>query len=489
MRDVRVIQNFIAGEFCGPQDGELMDNINPATGSVLSRFPRSKAADMDAAVQAAQEAMAGEWGQWSAERRADLLDAVAEKITERFEELVEIESLDTGKPRSLARAVDIPRARANFRFFAGAIRHQSTGCHIMGTPQDGAVNYTLRKPVGVAGLITPWNLPLYLLSWKVAPALAMGNTIVAKPSELTPMSASVLAEILDEVGLPSGVFNLVHGIGPEAGQRLVEHEDVSLISFTGGTQTGKRVAATAAPLFKKLSLELGGKNPTIVFADAQLDVAVEQSLRASFANQGQICLCGSRILVQAEIYDEFEKAFVEKAKAMAVGDPALDTTQVGALISQGHLEKVESYIELAKQEGGRVLAGGKRPRLEGDAASGAFLEPTVIGGLSPTCRTATEEIFGPVVTLHKFETEEEAIEIANGVRYGLSASVWTSNLSRAHRVSAELDTGMVWVNTWLLRDLRVPFGGMKDSGVGREGGDNSLEFYSESRNICIRLDA
>ena len=481
------ISNYIGGSFVPARSGEWGENLNPATAEVINRFPRSGAEDVSAAVDAAEQALVGEFGEWGAERRAVLLEAVATAIESRLHEFARAESQDTGKPVSLAARMDIPRACENFRFFAGAIRHQSTDCHTTGPMGGGALNYTLRRPVGIAGLITPWNLPLYLLSWKVAPALAMGNAVIAKPSELSPTTAALLAEVFEEVGAPRGVFNLVFGFGPEVGQALVEHPRVGLISFTGGTQTGKQVAVSAAPHFKKVSLELGGKNPTVVFADADFNAAVETAVRAAFTNQGEICLCGSRILIEASLYDRFEAAFVERVRGLTVGDPAEEETELGALISLAHREKVEAFVQLARDEGGRVLCGGGRPCLEGKLAKGAFLEPTVIGGLASTCRAATEEIFGPVVTLHSFTTEEEALKKANGVRYGLSASVWTRDLNRAHRFSARLETGMVWVNTWLLRDLRVPFGGTKDSGVGREGGRNSLEFYSESRNVCVKL--
>jgi len=371
---------------------------------------------------------------------------------------------------------------ANFRFFAGAIRHEETGFHRM----PGAFNYTIRKPLGVVALITPWNLPLYLLSWKTAPALGMGNAVVAKPSEMTPATASALAEILAEAGLPDGAFNVVHGFGPEAGEALVDHPDVKAISFTGGTATGERVAAAAAPAFKKLSLELGGKNPTLVFADCDFDRAVEGATRAGFTNQGQVCLCGSRVLVEASVADRFTEALAERAAAMVVGDPSDPATTLGSLISAAHRDKVESYVALAREEGGEILAGGRRPDLPAPFDGGAFYSPTVIAGLDPTCRTATEEIFGPVVTVHPFADEAEAVRMANGVRYGLSASVWTRDLDRAHRVSERLEAGMVWVNTWLLRDLRVPFGGVKDSGVGREGGRWSIEFFSEAVNVCVK---
>jgi aminomuconate-semialdehyde/2-hydroxymuconate-6-semialdehyde dehydrogenase len=477
------VLNYIGGEFVPAQAGRWLEDLDPARNRRIASIPRSESSDVDDAANAASEARRGAWGQSGVGERADLLEAVADKIEARLDDFARLESLDTGKPFALARSVDIPRAVANFRFFAGAVRHQSTGCHSMAN----ALNYTVRKPVGTFGLITPWNLPLYLLSWKTAPALAMGNCVVAKPSELTPLTASALAEVFSEIGAPAGCFNLVHGLGAEVGQAIVEHEDITGISFTGGTETGKRVAATAAPMFKKLSLELGGKNPSIVFADCDLEKTVEGVVRAAFANQGQVCLCGSRILVERSIYDQFSAAFVERVRELRPGDPQQGDTNFGALISLGHRDKVEGYAKLAAEEGGEILCGGKRPELSGDLAEGAFFEPTVVAGLAPSSRCSTEEIFGPVVTLHPFDTEAEALEIANGVRYGLAASVWTNDLTRAHRVSEAIESGMVWVNTWLLRDLRVPFGGMKDSGVGREGGRHSLEFFSETRNICIQL--
>ncbi len=477
------LQHWINGQATPSSTGATFSNIGPATGNVLCEVSRGNAEDVNLAVGAAFRAKNGAWGDTTAIERANCLDRIADGLERRLDELAAMESADTGKPISLAKRIDIPRAIANFRFFAGAVRHEEGAFHPMGS----AINYTLRKPVGVVGLITPWNLPLYLLTWKTAPALAMGNTIVAKPSEVTPSTASALAEIIKEAGVPDGVFNIVHGFGHETGQALVEHPDVRAISFTGGTNTGSLVAQTAAGAFKKLSLELGGKNSTIVFADADREKALNGALRAAFTNQGQVCLCGSRILVERSIYREFADELAARARTMRVGNPSDASTQIGSLVSEAHRQKVESYIELAKEEGGSILAGGKRPSLDGELERGAFLEPTVVDGLSPSCRTSTEEIFGPVVTLHPFDSEDEAVSIANNVRYGLSASVWTSNLERAHRVAANLDTGMVWVNTWLLRDLRVPFGGVKDSGVGREGGKWSLSFFSEAKNICIQL--
>ena len=473
--------NYIDGGWQPAIDGETISNIGPADGQVLGKIPRSKQADVDCAVSAASRALKGQWSCVSRAQRADYLDAIACGIEDRLVEFAETESMDQGKPISLAKSIDIPRAVANFRFFAGLLRHHTDAAQ----PMDDALNYTHRKPVGVIGLITPWNLPLYLLSWKTAPALAMGNAVVAKPSEMTPLTATLLAEVIHQAGLPKGVFNLVHGLGPEVGHAIVAHPDTRAISFTGGTATGRIVAATAAPLFKKISLELGGKNPTIIFADCDIDKAVDGAVRAAFTNQGEICLCGSRILIEDAIYAQFMHQFTEKVNQLKVGNPKDPSTGVGALVSAAHRDKVASYIALGKKEGGRVLCGGDVPNLPPSLKGGNYLMPTVIDGLPSDSRTATEEIFGPVVTTHKFTTEAECLMMANEVEYGLAASVWTRDIQRAHRVSHALDTGMVWINCWLKRDLRAPFGGMKHSGVGREGGKWSLEFYSEARNICV----
>ena len=472
------LANFINGAFTGPSCDSFFDDIAPATGKVLAEVPDSDEHDIGNAVAAAKRAFPA-WSKTPAEERSRLLLKLADLIERNLDELARIESEDTGKPLSLARRLDIPRAVANFRFFATAILHGSSEAHVT---DSAALNYTLRQPLGVVGLISPWNLPLYLLSWKTAPAIAAGNTCVAKPSELTPLTANRLAELSLETGIPPGVINIVHGYGANAGAALCEHEDVAAISFTGGTVTGTKVAAAAAPKFKKLSLELGGKNPNVIFADADLDECVATSIRSSFWNQGEICLCGSRILVERSIHEQFVDRFVAATRALRIGDPLDDKTDVGAVISEAHAQKVLGYIELAKQEGGTVVTGGTRV-----ARDGFFIEPTVITGLDSYCRTTQEEIFGPVVTITPFDREEEAIRFANATRYGLAASLWTRDLQRAHRVAASLDAGTIWINCWLLRDLRVPFGGMKDSGVGREGGFESLQFFTEAKNVCVKL--
>ena len=481
---MKKVKNYIDGELVEPAGGEYFDDIEPATGRVCAAIPDSDERDIDRAVEAARRAFAG-WSQTPASERSRLLLKIADLIERDLEELARLESTDTGKPLTTARSVDIPRAAANFRFFATAILHTKTEAH----QTDGeALNLTLRKPRGVAGLISPWNLPLYLFTWKVAPAIATGNTAVGKPSELTPLTAQRLAELCREAGLPPGVLNIVHGAGEKAGAALVAHPDVPTISFTGGTETGAHIARTAAPMFKRLALECGGKNPTIIFADADLDEALPVSVRAAFANQGEICLCGSRILVERAVFDRFVEGFVERTGGLRVGDPLEPETDLGALISAEHRQKVESYVALAREEGGEILCGGERPaRLNDRCRAGVFLEPAVVTGLDAACRTNREEIFGPVATIMPFEEEAEAIAAANATRYGLSASLWTSSLDRAHRVAERIQSGTVWVNCWLLRDLRVPFGGMKESGLGREGGEEALRFFTEPQNVCIKL--
>lgn len=480
---MKKILNYIGGGLRQPVSGEFFDNINPAEGKAYSLVPDSDERDVSNAVAAAVDAFPA-WSAMPAAERSNYLLAIADAIDRKLDELALAESIDNGKPVSLARRMDIPRASANMRFFATAALHFSGDAHLTGSE---AINYTSHSPVGVAGCISPWNLPLYLFTWKIAPALAAGCTVVAKPSELTPMTAYLMSEICRDVNLPAGVLNIVHGTGPKAGQAIVEHPEVKAISFTGGTVTGKRIASVAAPMFKKLSLELGGKNPNIVFSDCDFELALTTSVKSAFTNQGEICLCGSRIFVERSLYDKFVQAFVERTRALVVGDPLETTTDIGALVSNGHMQKVLGYIDLAKQEGGTVLTGGVRITREGRCHDGYFVSPAVITGLNETCRTNQEEIFGPVVTIMPFDTEEQAVAFANSTPYGLSATLWTQNLTRAHRVAAEIRSGIVWVNCWLFRDLRTPFGGMKQSGVGREGGWDALRFFSDIKNICIRL--
>lgn len=476
------IQNYVNGQLRSATSSTWLDNYEPATGKVYSLIPDSGAADVQAAVEAAEAAFPA-WSSCGLNERYRILHRIADLIEERLEAFAQAESRDSGKAITTARTVDIPRAQANIRFFATAILHFSTESHQM---EGQAVNYTLRQPIGVVGCISPWNLPLYLFTWKIAPALAAGNCVVAKPSELTPMTAFLLSQTCMEAGLPPGVLNIVHGLGPKVGQAIVEHPKTKAISFTGGTATGRILARTAAPMFKKLSLELGGKNPNIIFADCNFEDAVSTTVRSSFANNGQICLCGSRIYIQREIYDKFRDELVRRAKALKTGDPGNPDNDLGALVSEQHRAKVMGYLDLARQEGGTVLCGGEIVRPSDELANGYYLSPAVVEGLPNHCRTNQEEIFGPVVTLQPFDTEEEALGLANGTDYGLAAVLWTQDISRAARMAERLQSGIVWVNCWMLRDLRTPFGGVKHSGVGREGGVEALRFFTEAKNVCIR---
>ena len=475
--------NYINGELVGPISGSYLDNYNPSIGKVYSQIPDSNEKDVDLAYAAANEAFLG-WSNTSKEERSKIMMRIADLIEENLQELAKAESMDNGKPVKLAKHVDIPRAASNMRFFATAILHYASESHEM----DGiAINYTLRKPIGVVGCISPWNLPLYLFTWKIAPALASGNCVVAKPSEVTPMTAYLFSKLCIEAGLPKGVLNIIHGMGPNVGSPITTHPGIKAISFTGGTATGKAIAKVAAPMFKKLSLELGGKNPNIIFADCDFDKALKTTMLSSFANQGQICLCGSRIFVERPIYEKFRDAFVAKTKKLKVGNPSDADTNLGAIVSKAHLEKVLSYVQLGKEEGGTVLAGGNKVQLGSELSEGYFMEPTIIEGLAFDCRTNQEEIFGPVVTIMPFDTEEEVVVMANSTEYGLAATVWTQDVSKATRLGASLASGIVWVNCWLVRDLRTPFGGVKNSGVGREGGFNALNFFTEQTNVCIKL--
>ncbi|MCA1751697.1 MAG: aldehyde dehydrogenase [Cryomorphaceae bacterium] len=475
------ILNFIDGRFSAADSGLWLDNIDPSTGKVYSKIARSGASDADRAVKAAKAAFPA-WSKLPASERFSHIMRLADGIRQKSEAFAKAESVDNGKPVSLARAVDIPRAVSNFEFYAAAAMHYASSSHYT---EGVGINYTLRRPIGVAACISPWNLPLYLFSWKIAPALAAGNTVVAKPSEITPMTAYMLAETAREINFPKGVLNIIHGLGGEAGEPICTHPDVGAISFTGGTETGKRIISQAGMQFKKLSLELGGKNPNIIFADCDFDKMLSTTVRSSFANQGQICLCGSRILVEKSIYKRFREAFTAKVKELEVGNPASESTRMGAVVSEGHMKKILSYIDLAQQEGGRILCGGNRVKLEGELSGGYYVAPTVIEGLDQQCRTNQEEIFGPVVTLDTFETDEEAVAKANATPYGLASTIWTSDLNRAHRTAEAVHAGIVWVNCWLERDLRTPFGGVKNSGVGREGGFEAMNFFTEPKNVCI----
>ena len=474
--------NYINGQLQKPASDQWLDNYEPATGKVYSHIPDSDEADVRKATEAAKAAFPS-WSKTPLEDRMLMMMKIADGIERRMDEFVAAESKDNGKTLKLARAVDIPRAVSNFRFYASALQHFASESHQM--PGVG-VNYTLRQPIGVVGCISPWNLPIYLFTWKIAPALATGNCVVAKPSEITPYTSYLLSQVCMDAGLPKGVLNIVHGLGGKVGQAIIEHPEIKAISFTGGTETGKRIAATAAPMFKKLSLELGGKNPTIVFADCDFEATLAQVVTSAFSNQGEICLCGSRIFIERALYDKFKTAFIEKVKALRVGDPNDADTNLGAIVSSTHQQKILSYISLAKEEGGTILTGGSQVQGSGRCAEGYFIEPTVIEGLDYLCRTNQEEIFGPVVTLTPFYTEDEVLTMANSVKYGLASSIWTTDLNRAHRVAEKIEAGIVWINCWLLRDLRTPFGGVKASGVGREGGWEAMRFFTEAKNVCIK---
>lgn len=477
------LKNYINGELVEPISNQYIDNYDPSRGIVYSLIPDSDERDTENAIKAAKAAF-HDWSITPKDTRSKYLLKIASLIEEQLHELAVAESIDNGKPLHLAKSIDIPRAAANFHFYGTGILHFASEAHAM---EDTAINYTLRQPVGVAGCISPWNLPLYLFSWKIAPALAAGCTVVAKPSEVTPMTAYLLSEICIKAGLPKGVLNIVHGYGHKVGNSIVSHKDVPLISFTGGTKTGASIASIAAPMFKKLSLELGGKNPSIIFADCDYDKMLSTTMLSSFANQGQICLCGSRIFIEKPLYEKFKNDFVEKTKKLTVGAPLDDKTKIGAVVSKSHMEKILSYVELAKEEGGKVLCGGHQVTVSGEFEKGYYIAPTIIEGLTYDCRTNQEEIFGPVVTIMPFEKEEEVLMYANSTQYGLASVVWTQDITKANRLAINLHTGIVWVNCWLLRDLRTPFGGVKSSGVGREGGFQAIDFFTEPKNVCVKL--
>lgn len=477
------IQNYIGGRLINPVAGKFLPNENPALGNVYSEVPDSDEQDVELAVNAAQKAFPS-WSATSSSERCRIMMRIADLIEEKLEHLAGLESTDQGKPVSLSRTLDIPRAASNFRFFATAAVQFASEAHVM---ESGTVNYTLRQPLGVVGCISPWNLPLYLFTWKIVPALAAGNCVIAKPSEVTPMTAYELSKICMEAGMPDGVLNILHGLGPKCGAAIVKHPRVKAISFTGSTRAGKEIAAVAAPMFKKLSLELGGKNPNIIFADCDFEKMIKTTINSSFENQGEICLCGSRIIIEKSIYEKFKERFIAETKKLKVGDPLEEDTNIGAIVSKQHFDKINYHINLAKEEGGKILSGGNVVKMKGRCENGWFIEPTIIEGLPANCRTNQEEIFGPVVTLIPFNTEDEAIQLANSTEYGLSATIWTQNLSSAHRVASRVQSGIIWINCWLLRDLRTPFGGMKNSGVGREGGFEAMKFFTEAKNVCVKL--
>ncbi|CAN5246716.1 aldehyde dehydrogenase [soil metagenome] len=477
------LENYIGGHFIAPLSGKFIDNFNPATGEVYSQVPDCNKKDIDVAVHAAENAFP-KWSVTPAEKRFLIMNRIAELIDENLAPLAEAETIDNGKPLWLSKKIDIPRASANFRFFATGLMHFSSDSHMM---EDRAINYTLRQPIGIVGCISPWNLPLYLFTWKIAPALAAGNCVIAKPSEVTPATAFLLGKICKEAGLPDGVLNIVHGTGPGCGEAIVKHPKIKAISFTGSTRAGAQIAAIAAPMFKKLSLELGGKNPNIIFADCNWEKMMQTTVQSSFSNQGQICLCGSRILVEISIYEKFKIEFIKRSEALIVGDPLDNSSMQGAIVSKMHFDKILRCIESAKTEGGKILTGGNAVIIPGRCEKGFFIQPTIIEGLGASCKTNMEEIFGPVVTLQTFETEEEALALANAGNYGLSATIWTQDISRANRMAAKVESGIIWVNCWLLRDLRTPFGGIKNSGIGREGGWEALKFFTEAKNVCVEI--
>lgn len=464
---------------------EQFDNVNPATGQVYSRGPRSQKSDVQLAIAAAERAFP-EWSRRTAEARGLCLRKLADLIEANLEKFAQAESLDSGKPVSLALEIEIPRACANLRFFADAIGQFRGESFQTGSR---AMNWTQYSPLGVVACISPWNLPLYLLTWKIAPALAAGNTVVAKPSEVTPYTAYLMSELVKQSGFPDGVLNIVHGTGSEVGAPLVEDPRIKAVSFTGSTQTGRTIANSVAGQFKKLSLEMGGKNPNIIFADCDYEKALETTVRSSFQNQGQICLCGSRIFIEKSIYSKFVTDLVERAKSLRIGDPLDRKTQQGAMVSKSHFEKVMGFFGVAKQEGVQIRCGGSAATMSGAQAGGYFIQPTVLENVKTSSALFQEEIFGPVVSVHPFETEAEVLELANGTRYGLSATIWTRDVSRAQRVASQLKAGLVWINTWMLRDLRVPFGGVKESGLGREGGNEALKFFTEVTTVTVNMEA
>lgn len=481
---MKKIKNYINGKLTPPYNNSYIKNYEPRSGKIYSLIPDSNTKDVNMAVKAAKTAFKT-WSKTSKEFRSDLLIAIANEIEKNKIKFIKAESRDNGKPEWLTKKVDIPRSATNLKFFASAILHYDSKSHEM---NESVINYTLKQPIGVAGCISPWNLPLYLFTWKIAPALAAGNTVVAKPSELTPMTAYMFSKLCIKVGLPKGVLNIIHGYGNIVGEEITKHPDIQVVSFTGGTETGKKIAKNTSQSFKKTSLELGGKNPNIIFEDADLKLALNYTIKASFLNQGQICLCGSRIFLQQKIYTKFKNLFLKKTAELKVGDPQKKENFLGAVISKSHMNKIITNINTAKKEGGKILLGGTKKILKGKLKEGYYVNPTIIENLDYNSSINQEEIFGPVVTLIPFKTEKEVIKYANSTKYGLSASIFTQDIDKAHRVARNIDSGIVWINSWMIRDLRIPFGGMKQSGLGREGGFKSLDFFTETKNVCVKLN-
>lgn len=482
------VQHYINGQFMDSQCGEFFDNFNPATAELISKVALGREPEVDAAVAAAKAALTGEWGQMKLNDRIALMYELANEMDRRFDDFLEAECLDTGKPYSIARHIDIPRGAANFKVFADTMKSVADEAYRMDTP-DGktAMNYSMRKPKGVIAVISPWNLPLLLMTWKVGPALACGNTVVVKPSQVTPTTTSLLGEVMTKVGVPNGAYNVVQGKGSITGNLLTAHQDIDAITFTGETKTGEMIMNACSKGVRDVSLELGGKNPAIIFEDCDMEKAVAETTRSAFANSGQVCLGTERVYVQRPIFDEFLAKLKASAEKLKVGVQHDESVDMGPVVSAAHRDKVLEFYDIAKKEGANVVLGGGAPKMEGDLKNGFFVEPTIWTGLPETATVVKEEVFGPCCHVQPFDTEEEVIKMANDTQYGLASTVFTENLDKAHRVASQIDSGIVWVNSWFLRDLRTPFGGMKGSGIGREGGHHSLEFYTELKNVCIKM--
>jgi len=485
---MKKVQHYINGQFIDSQCGEFFDNFNPATAELIAKVAQGREPEVDAAVAAAKAALTGEWGQMKLNDRIALMYEIANEMDRRFDDFLEAECLDTGKPYSIARHIDIPRGAANFKVFADTMKSVADEAYRMDTP-DGktAMNYSMRQPKGVIGVISPWNLPLLLMTWKVGPALACGNTVVVKPSQVTPTTTSLLGEVMTKVGVPAGVYNVVQGRGSITGNLLTAHKDIDAITFTGETKTGEMIMKACSNGVRDISLELGGKNPAIIFDDCDMDKAITETARSVFANSGQVCLGTERVYVQRPIFDEFVSRLKDAGQKLKVGVHNDESVDMGPVVSAAHRDKVLEFYDIAKKEGANVILGGGAPKMEGNLKEGFWVEPTIWTGLPETATVVKEEVFGPCCHIAPFDTEEEVIKMANDTKYGLASTVFTENLDKAHRVASKIDSGIVWVNSWFLRDLRTPFGGMKGSGIGREGGHHSLEFYTELKNVCIKM--